>query len=82
MKKKSISIAQGDKFTIDVDYWIEWDFGYDDGMNIQEGVFCDIDRVYLTIADEEHDLKLTPDIIKVISEQVISDDDENQKNIL
>lgn len=82
MKKKTISIAQGDKFTIDVDYWIEFDYAWDNGVSIQEGVFCDVDRVYITIADQEHDLKLNQDVIKVISEQVINDDDENQKNIL
>lgn len=80
MTHKTMTLADGDKFTLDVDYYIEYDYGWDDGFSIQDAVFVEIDRVYITIADKETEIEIDSTMRQTFVQQIIDYDEENHKN--
>jgi hypothetical protein len=78
--KKTMTLAMGDKFSLDCDYWIEYDYGWDDGFSVQDAVFVDIERVYITIADKETDIEIDSTMRATFVQQIIEYDEDNHKN--
>lgn len=82
MIRRTMTIADADLFSLDADYWIEYDYSVDNGVSIQEGVYIDIDVIYLSMGDKNYPITIDTDIMKAIEQQILRYDEDNEKNIL